>query len=46
MGVLDETEDATITLITCAAWNNELRTYMKRLIVTAEQTGVIPLETD
>jgi len=46
MSVIDETEDPTITLITCAVWNNELRTYLKRLIVTAELEGVIPLETD
>ncbi len=38
--VLDQTNDATITMITCAGWDAELETYLQRLIVYAKLTEV------
>jgi LPXTG-site transpeptidase (sortase) family protein len=45
MSVIEATEKAQITLITCTGWDTELRTYLQRLIVFADLVSVAPLQT-
>jgi LPXTG-site transpeptidase (sortase) family protein len=40
LSVIDPTEKPQVTLITCTAWDPELRTYLKRLIVYADLSEV------
>jgi len=41
--VLKPSGKPEITLITCAEWDKELQTYLKRVIVYADQVGVNPV---
>jgi LPXTG-site transpeptidase (sortase) family protein len=43
LSVVAPSEQPQITLITCTAWDNELRTYLKRLVVFATLLNVQPL---
>jgi len=43
LSVVAPSEQPQITLITCTAWDNELRTYLKRLVVFASLLNVQPL---
>jgi sortase A len=43
LSVLSPTERPTLTLITCADWDTNLKIYLKRLIVSAELDKVVPL---
>jgi LPXTG-site transpeptidase (sortase) family protein len=43
LSVLDPTDKAQITLITCSDWNKELKTYMKRLVVYASLVAERPI---
>ncbi len=41
--VIQPNEKPVVTLITCTGWDNELRVYLKRLVVQAELIQVKPL---
>ncbi len=43
LSVVAPSEQPQVTLITCTAWDNELRTYLKRLVVFATLLNVQPL---
>jgi LPXTG-site transpeptidase (sortase) family protein len=43
MSVLQSTQNAQLTLITCTGWDPDLRLYLKRLVVYADLVGVEPL---
>jgi LPXTG-site transpeptidase (sortase) family protein len=44
LAVLDATQTSQITLVTCTDWNQELKTYLKRLIVSADLVETDPLD--
>lgn len=44
ISVIDATEHAQITLITCTTWDSDLYTYLKRLVVFADLVNVQPLQ--
>jgi LPXTG-site transpeptidase (sortase) family protein len=43
MTILEPTNDAVITMITCTGWDPELQTYLQRLVVNARLLEVRPL---
>jgi LPXTG-site transpeptidase (sortase) family protein len=43
MSVVQATNQATLTLITCTGWDANLKFYLQRLVVSSELTGVKPL---
>ncbi len=43
LSVIDPTDDAQITLITCTGWDAELHAYLQRLVVHADLSEVKPL---
>ncbi len=43
LSVIDPTDNAQITLITCTGWDSSVRLYLKRLIVFADLVEVRPL---
>lgn len=43
ISVIDATDNPQVTLITCTAWDTDLRTYLQRLIVFADLVSVSPL---
>ncbi len=40
LSVIEQTEQPQITLITCTGWDNELRAYLKRLVVFSDLVSV------
>ena len=46
VSILESGEDATLTLITCTDWDNNIGFYLKRLVVSADLIRVEPMRIE